>query len=299
MIRPSWYIWPGLRTPEPTAHEEPEPGAMVEETGRVQPLGPETQAEETTTRNRLAPDPWCSGASIPNVLHWAGEGRLRLPFEPLADSRARPGGPVVDRLVADHSRTRCCCRTGRRRVRSPPSSMGARQAQNASGAAATSSPVGVLRRDRLPNRLDDLARRFVSPAAHLGSSKGVVRHDRDPVLPERLQQPRRRDRLPAPHGNTRSALSPVSAPRRESPPPASPGRTRCWTPRDSPPWSSGLSPPNPASRNRAGESLATARLPAASLQRQHRSTQLQQMHCPDRGRHCYRQRVGPDRYRPP
>ena len=64
-------------------------------------------------------------------------------------------------------------------------------------------------------------------------------------------------------------------------------------------WSSGLHPENPASRNRAGESLATARLPAASLQRQHRSTQLQQMHCPDRGRHCYRQRVGPDRYRPP
>ena len=41
-----------------------------------------------------------SAASLPNVGHWAGEGKLRLPFEPLGNGRAL-ALPVADRLVAD------------------------------------------------------------------------------------------------------------------------------------------------------------------------------------------------------
>ena len=57
---------------------------------------------ETAHGNKLAPDIYLSGASIPNVRHWAGEGALRAPFEPPVAP-----GPVVP---AD----------GRRRGPSPP-----------------------------------------------------------------------------------------------------------------------------------------------------------------------------------
>ena len=55
-----------------------------------------------TTRNSWLLTLGCQEPAYSMYIHRAGEGRLRLPFEPLAAGRALAALPVVVRLVADH-----------------------------------------------------------------------------------------------------------------------------------------------------------------------------------------------------
>ena len=96
----------------------------------------------------------------------AGEGRLRLPFDPLAARRPRAAPPVVDRLVAGHREhvgaaicRRRAGRPSRRRV-----------------SAATSPPAAALRPDRPPSRPSAGAAARTGPTARTPPRPGSAPH---------------------------------------------------------------------------------------------------------------------------